>query len=140
MTSAPPTTPPDARLASASDATLTPTGPLNVTAPRIVDRRRQRGRGGRLARRVLEADAVFDEDVLGVGEDVHQVRDRRALVAGDVRDARLEQRLGDGEDALAMEDLAGAQAELLDLFDERPLSHARTGPERRWRATWPMLV
>ena len=34
-------------------------------------------------------------------EDVHQVADRRALIAADIGDARLQQRLGDGEDALA---------------------------------------
>ncbi|MNI70953.1 hypothetical protein D3C73_1267990 [compost metagenome] len=35
MTSAPPVTPPDARLASASEATLVPTVDFHVTAPRI---------------------------------------------------------------------------------------------------------
>jgi hypothetical protein len=35
MISAPPFTPPDARLASASEATLVPTVDLKVTAPRI---------------------------------------------------------------------------------------------------------
>ena len=39
---------------------------------------------------------------------VEQVRDRRALVAADVGHARLQQRLGDREDALAVEGLAGA--------------------------------
>ena len=34
MMSAPPVTPPEDRLASASDATLMPTGALKVTAPR----------------------------------------------------------------------------------------------------------
>ena len=92
-------------------------------AQRVVDRGRERRRGGGLAGRILEADAVLGKDVLGVGEHVHQVRDRRALVAGDVRHARLEQRLGDGQDALAAEHLARAQAQLLDFLDERSLGH-----------------
>ena len=43
------------------------------------------------------------------------MRDRRALVAADIGDAGLQQRLGDGEDALAAEHLAGAEPELLRL-------------------------
>ena len=43
------------------------------------------------------------EDVVGVGQHVHQVRDRRALIAGHVGHAGLEQRLGDRENALAAE-------------------------------------
>ena len=35
MINAPPLTPEEAKLANASDATFTPTGPLNVTAPLI---------------------------------------------------------------------------------------------------------
>lgn len=92
-------------------------------AQRIVDRRRQRGRRGRFAGAVLEADAVLAQDVLRVGQHVHQVRDRRALVAGHVGDARFQQRLGHGQDALAAENLARAQAQLLHFFDKRPLGH-----------------
>ena len=87
-------------------------------AQRVVDRGREGGRRRRFAGRILEADAVLGEDVLRVGQHVHQVRDRRALIAGHVRHARLEQRLGDGKDALAAKRLAGAQTQLLDLFDE----------------------
>ena len=51
-------------------------------------------------------------------EHVHHVRHRRALVAADVGDAGLQQRLGDGEDRLAVEGLAVAELELLDFFLE----------------------
>jgi hypothetical protein len=48
--------------------------------------------------------------VLGVGEDIHEMRDRRALIAGDVRNARLKQRFGDRENAFAAKDLAGLKS------------------------------
>jgi hypothetical protein len=82
-------------------------------------------RGGRLRGARLEVHAPLVEDalLLGVAEDVHQVGDRRALVATDVGDAGLQQRLGDGEDALATEGLASAGAQVLDLLRERSLGH-----------------
>ena len=64
------------------------------------------------------------EDVVGVGEHVDQVRDRRALIARDVRHAGLQQRLGDGENALAAELLARAEPKLRDLALERAFRHA----------------
>ena len=69
----------------------------------------ERRRGGGFRRRVLEMHAELVEHVLGVGEHVHQVRDRRALIAADIGDAGLQQRLGDRENALAAELLAVAQ-------------------------------
>jgi hypothetical protein len=36
-------------------------------------------------------DAEVLHDVLGVGEHVHEMGDRRALISGDVRDAGLKQ-------------------------------------------------
>jgi hypothetical protein len=41
------------------------------------------------------------------------------LIAADVRDARLQQRLGDGENALAMKGLALAEVEERDFLLER---------------------
>ena len=41
------------------------------------------------------------QDALGIRQHVHQMRDRRALIATDITDAGLQQRLGDREDALA---------------------------------------
>ena len=82
-------------------------------AQRIVDRGGERRGGRRLVGARLEADAELLQHVVGVGQHVDQVRDRRALVAGDVGHARLQQRLGDGEDAFAAEFLAGAEPELL---------------------------
>ena len=87
-------------------------------AQRVVDAGRQRGRGGGLAGAGLEAHAHLGQDVLRVGQHVHQVRDRRALVAGHVGHARLQQRLGDGQDAFAGEFLARAQTQLLHFLGE----------------------
>ena len=84
-----------------------------------------RGRRG-FAGACLEADAELLHDVAGVGKHVHQVRDGRTLVSGDVADAALEERLGDGKDALAAKLLAGADPELLDFLGERTLGHSRT--------------
>ena len=53
------------------------------------------------------------------------MRDRRALVTADVADARLQQRLGYREDALATEFRSGAEAQLTDFVRER--SSAMTG-------------
>ena len=81
----------------------------------------------------LEADAVFGQDVLRVGQHVHQVADRRALVTGDVGDAGFQQRLRHCQNAFAAEALAFAQTQLLDFFDKRTFSHgARVW--MRWRS------
>ncbi len=92
-------------------------------AQRIVDGSGERGGGGGFGSAVLEVDAEFFEDVVGVGEDVHQVRDGRALIAGDVGNAGLQQRLGDGENAFAAKFLAFAEVKFLDFFFEEPLRH-----------------
>ncbi|SPF36238.1 hypothetical protein SBA4_1840017 [Candidatus Sulfopaludibacter sp. SbA4] len=94
------------------------------SAQRIVDRSGERGGGGGLRGAVFEVDAEILEDVVGVGEHVHEVGDGSALVAGDVRDSGLEEGLGDGEDALAMEFVALAQPELLDFLFEGAFRHA----------------
>src|SRR5690606_29291921 len=57
------------------------------------------------------------------GQHVHEVRDRRPLVAGDIADPALEQRLGDGEDALAAEFLARPDLELLYFLGEGAFGH-----------------
>ena len=57
---------------------------------RVVDRGAEGGRRRGFGGRVLEMDAELFQDVGGVGEHVHQVRDRRALVSGNIGDARLQ--------------------------------------------------
>ncbi|MPN35731.1 hypothetical protein SDC9_183230 [bioreactor metagenome] len=68
---------------------------------------------------------MLDQDVLGIGQHVHQMRDRCALVARDVVHAGLQQRLGHCQDAFTVEYLAGTQTELLDLFDKRAFCHRK---------------
>ena len=58
------------------------------------------------------------ENVLGVRQHVHQVRYRRALIAGDIGHAGLQQRLGHRQDALAAELFPRAETKLLDLLLE----------------------
>jgi hypothetical protein len=55
----------------------------------------------------------------------------RALVAADVRDARLQQRLRHREDSLAVEGLAVSQLQLLDFFLERTLHINRSSMAAR---------
>ena len=65
-------------------------------------------------------DAELVEQALRFDQHVEQVRDRRALVAADIGDARLQDRLGDREDTFATEDLAIAQAQRADFLGEGP--------------------
>ena len=109
----------------ASEATLMPTGALKVTAPRIgyMHGRGERRRGGGFRRRIFEMHAELVEHILGVGEHVHQMRNRRALIAADIGDAGLQQRLGDGENAFAAEFLAFAEFEILHFACKRAFCH-----------------
>ena len=59
------------------------------------------------------------EQILGIHHDVEQMRHRRALVAADIAHARLQQRLGDREDALAAKRLAVAQPQRIHFLLER---------------------
>ena len=90
--------------------------PRDRAADRIVDRGRQHRGGGRFARARFERHAELAEDLARVGQHVHQVRDRRALVATDVTDTGLQQRLGDGENRLAFEHLTGAESQRADFL------------------------
>ena len=92
-------------------------------ADRIMHRGRERRRGGGFRRRVLEMDAELVEHVLGVGEHVHEMGNRRTLIAADIGDAGLQQRLGDGENSLAAELLAVAELEILHFACKRPFRH-----------------
>ena len=78
----------------------------------------ERGRRGGLAGARLEMHAELAQNILRVGEDIHQMRDGCALVTHDIADAALEQRLGDGEDALTAEFFARTDAELFDFLRE----------------------
>jgi hypothetical protein len=64
-------------------------------------------------------NAEIGKQVLGVDHDIEQVRHRRALVAADIAHARLQQRLGDREDAFAAKGLAVAQAQRIHFLLER---------------------
>ena len=72
-------------------------------AQRIIHGSRQSRRGSRFRSAVLEMHAQFFENIVRVGQHVHQVRNRRALITRHVGDAGLQQRLGHGENSLAAE-------------------------------------
>ena len=65
----------------------------------------------------------FLQQPLRIGQHVHEMRDRRALIAADIADAGLQQRLGDREDALAAEFLSRAEAQLADFVREGSFGH-----------------
>src|SRR5207302_11022170 len=75
-------------------------------------------RCGGLAGARLDMDAEVVEVVARLHHDIEQVRYRRPLVAADIRDAGLEQSLGYGENALAVEGFAVTEPQRLDLFSE----------------------
>src|SRR5581483_3028637 len=78
--------------------------------------------------------AELFEDVIGIAEHVHQVRDRRALIARHVRHAGFQQRLGNRQDSFAAKFLAAAEFELLHFFFERSFGH---GLLRFTDLAWP---
>src|SRR6185295_10317484 len=90
-----------------------------------VDRGAEHRRGAGFVGVGLDVHAELVEDAARVVQHVHDVRHRRALVAADVGHARLEQRLGDGEDRLAVEYLAVGELQLLDFLFERPFHYTR---------------
>ena len=92
---------------------------------RVVDRGREHRRRGGLVGADLGMDAELGHQPLGIGgQNIHQMGDRRALVAADIAHARLQQGLGDGENALALEILAIAPAQKLDFLSEAPFHAA----------------
>ncbi len=92
--------------------------PGHRAAQRVVEGRAQHGRGRGLVRAGLHVHAQGVQVVARLHHHVQQVRHRRALVAAHVRHARLQQRLGHGQDALAVKGLAGAQLERFDFLAE----------------------
>jgi hypothetical protein len=88
---------------------------------RVVDGGAEERGGGRLVGGGVQIDAHGPEErLVGVGQDVEEVRDRGARIPAHVGDPGLEQRLGDGEDPLAAEHLTVSQRQLLDFLGERP--------------------
>ena len=98
--------------------------PGHRAAQRIIDRGAEHGRGGGLVGAGLDMHAEIGQQILGVDHDVEQMRHRRALVAADIAHARLQQRLGDGEDAFAAKRLAVAEPQRIHFFLERPFHQA----------------
>jgi hypothetical protein len=88
--------------------------PGDRAAQRVVDRGAEHRRGRGLVRTCLHVHAQFVHVGLALDHDVQQVRHGRALVAAHVGHARLQQALGDGEDALAVE--GGASAETQHFY------------------------
>src|SRR3712207_6129923 len=88
----------------------------------------EHGGGRRLVGAGLEVDAEAGQKILGLDQHVEEVAHRRALVAADVSDARLQQRLRDRENPLAVKGLAGAEAQAFDLLPERDFGHGYSVP------------
>ena len=93
--------------------------PCDAATHRIHDRGSQHGGGGGFVGARLHVHAEFAHVVLGLHHDVDQVRNRRALITADIGHARLQQRLGDGQNAFAVKGLASAEFQAFDLGCER---------------------
>ena len=78
----------------------------------------QHRRGCRFRGVRLIAHTQVRENILGIGQHIHQVADRRALIAADVADPILKQCLGDRQNTLAGEGLALTEAEFPDFMCE----------------------
>ena len=78
---------------------------------------------------MLEVDAELFEDAIRVVEDIHQVRDGRALITGNVGNSGLQQGLRDREDSLTMEYFTFTEIKFLNFFLEGAFRDGRlTGP------------
>ncbi len=75
-------------------------------------------------------DAQLVEQVLRFDQHIDQMRHRRALIAADIGDAGLQDRLGDGQDALAAEQLAVAEPQRPHLLLEGPLRVGALGDRK----------
>ena len=67
--------------------------------------------------------AELGHDLLRVGEHIHQMGNRRALIAADIGNAGLQQRLGDRENAFAAEFLAFSKFKILHFACKRSFCH-----------------
>ena len=63
---------------------------------------KRRGRRG-LAGARFEPDPQLLQEIVRIGEHIDQMRDRRPLIAGDIGNAGLQERLGDGKNSFAAE-------------------------------------
>ena len=108
--------------------------PGHRAAQRIIDRGAEHGRGGGLVGAGLDMHAEIGKQILGIHHDVEQMRHRRALVAAHIAHARLQQRLGDREDAFAAKRLAVAEAERIHFLLKRAFH--RVFPAEKFRLTY----
>ena len=80
-------------------------------------------------------DAKFFKDAVRVGENIHQVRDRRSLVSGHVRNTGLQQGFGHSKNSLAAKFLVLTEVQLLDFLFEEAFRHYR-----HLHAEWPKVI
>ena len=81
-----------------------------------MDGRAQHGGGRSFVGTRLHMHTQLVHIGFGLHHHIEQVRDRRALVATHIAHTRLQQSFGDGQNALAVKDLARAHAQGLDFF------------------------
>ena len=63
-------------------------------------------------------DAHFIHQFLGIEQHIKQVRNRRALITANIGNARLQQSLGNGQNTLAVKDLAVAEPQRFHFLAE----------------------
>ena len=92
---------------------------------RVMHRSRQHRSRRRLIRIGLEPHAKFPQQVLRIGQHIHEVADRRALIAADIAHAVFQQGLGQRQNALTGKGFPRPQTQVFDFCLERPFRHAR---------------
>ena len=97
--------------------------PRHRPTDRIHDRGREHGGGGGFGRRGFKVHTKFRHIIGSIGEHIHQMRNRRALIAADIGDTRLQQRLGDGKNAFTPKFIASAKAQIFHFPCKRPFCH-----------------
>ena len=90
--------------------------PGHRAAQRVVQAGTEHGCGRGFVGTGFDMHTQLVHEGLGLHHHIEQMRHRRTLVAADVSHARLEQGFGDGQNALAVEGVALAQAQRLDLM------------------------
>ena len=97
--------------------------PRHRATDRIHDRGRQHRSSGCLGRRTLKMHAEFRHVVGSVSQNIHQMGNRRALIAADIGHARLQKGFGDRQNTFAAKFMAVSQPQVFDFSRERSLGH-----------------
>ena len=107
--------------------------PGHRAAQRVMNRCAEHRGRRRLVAAGLNVHTELREIRLRLDEHIEKMRNGRALITADVRDARLQQRLGDRDDAFAVKRIAAAEPQAVNFLAKRDFQSAspKTAAPRR---------